>query len=69
MGIHNVNGPNHIFGVNQVSGAKEAGKTDFLNTVFGNHHPKYVENTPFSGEEQHILGLFANVQDNVMIED
>lgn len=67
----NVNGPNNVFGVNQVSGVSAAAKSEFVNTVFGPNGGKYVPNTPFSAEEQHILGIFAQAQQNniLLIED
>jgi len=63
-----VNRPNNVFGVNQVSNTSQVKGADFLNTVFGKKNGNYIQ-TPFSGEEQHILGIFANVQNNILIED
>ncbi len=69
MGIHEVNGAGHIFGAKQVSGAKEVGKTDFLNTVFSKQPQKNNENSPFTHEETVTLCKMAYFQDRVMIED
>lgn len=30
---------------------------------------RYIQNTSFNKEQQHSLGLFANLQDIVLIED
>lgn len=67
MGM-NVNGPNNVFGTGQVNKAEAVTKSEFINTVFGDNN-KFVPNTKFNSEEQHILGLFANVQNNILIED
>lgn len=64
-----VNGPNNIRGVNVVSGTNRINGMEFLNTIFGNKNGNFLPNTPFNGEEQHILGIFANTQSNVLIED
>lgn len=67
----NVNGTNNVFGVNNVNGAQNVNKNEFINTVFGPNGGKYVPNTPFNGEEQHILGILVNAQQNniLLIED
>jgi len=64
-----VNGPNNIHGVKVVSTANEVKENSFLNTVFGNKNNNFVPHTAFNGEEQHVLGIFANTQDFVLIED
>ena len=65
----NVNGPNNIFGAGQIKRAGAVQQDEFLNTVFNSNGGKFVPNTPFKGEEQHVLGIFANAQNNVLIED
>ena len=65
----NVNGPNNVGGANFVNGLNNIKSGSFLNTVFGNKNGNFVPNTPFNGEEQHILGVFATFQNNVLIED
>ena len=55
--------------VGAVNGTKQVGNVEKINTVFGVKKGDFVPNTPFDREEQHILGIFANLQDNILIED
>ncbi len=66
----NVNNIGKMVGTSEVSKTQAARANEAINSVFVNGgEKKYVTNTPFTGEEQHILGIFASVQDNVLIEE
>lgn len=67
MGM-NVNGPNNVFGAGHVNKTESVANSEFMNTVWGVSN-KFVPNTKFNAEEQHVLGLFANAQNNILIED
>lgn len=66
----NVNNIGKLVGTGEVSKTSNIKANDSINSVFtqGNKN-RFVQNTPFSGEEQHILGIFASVQDNILIEE
>lgn len=64
-----VNGSNNVFGVGNLKATGEVAKNEFLNTIFGNKNPRGVSHTGFSKEEQHVLGILANHQNIVLIED
>ena len=66
----NVNNIGKMIGTGEVSKTQSVTGNETINSVFVNgDRNKYVPNTPFSGEEQHILGIFASVQDNILIEE
>lgn len=66
----NVNNIGKLVGTGEVSKTSSIKANDSINSVFtqGNKN-RFVSNTPFSGEEQHVLGIFASVQDNILIEE
>ena len=56
----NVNNIGKMIGTGEVSKTQSVKGNETINSVFVNgDRNKYVPNTPFSGEEQHILGIFA----------
>ena len=66
----NVNNIGKMVGAGEVSKIANVAGSEKLNSVFtGGARNKFVPNTPFSAEEQHILGIFASVQDNILIEE
>ena len=66
----NVNNIGKMFSAGEVSTTQSVKGNETINSVFVKcDRNKYVPNTPFSGEEQHILGIFASVQDNILIEE
>ena len=65
----NVNNIGRTQGVGDVQVTSHVAGTEKLNSVFTSKHGAYVSGTPFNGEEQHVLGLFANAQNNILIED
>lgn len=66
----NVNIIGKMFGTGEVSAAKNIKGQESINSVFtGGGRNKFVPNTSFTAEEQHILGIFASVQDNILIEE
>ncbi len=66
----NVNNIGKMFGAGEVSATQNVKGPETINSVFvGGQNNKFVPNTPFTGEEQHILGIFAAVQDNILIEE
>ena len=66
MGL-DINGVNNVPNVNIVSSANTVENEKLLNCVFG--EKRIIPNTPFSREEQHTLGILANHQDCILIED
>ncbi len=66
MGL-DVNGVNNVQNVNMVSGSNNIENKKLLNCVF--NAKSIIPNTPFTGEEQHVLGILANNQDYILIED
>ncbi len=66
----NVNNIGKMVGTGEVAKTANVKGSESINSVFsGSARNKFVPNTHFSGEEQHILGIFAAVQDNVLIEE
>lgn len=66
----NVNNIGKMVGTGEVAKTQNVKTSESINSVFTNGaRNKFVPNTPFTGEEQHILGIFAAVQDNVLIEE
>ena len=66
----NVNNIGKLVGTNEVSKTSKVADTEKLNSVFGGPAKnKFVRDTLFNAEEQHILGIFASVQDNILIEE
>lgn len=66
----NVNNIGKLVGTGEVVKTSGIKANDSINSIFtqGNKD-RFIANAPFSGEEQHILGLFASVQDNILIEE
>ena len=66
----NVNNIGKIFGTGEVAKIQNLKDFESINSVFVNGKKnKFIPNTPFTGEEQHILGILASVQDNLLIEE
>ena len=66
----NVNNIGKMIGTGEVSKTQSVKGNETINSVFVNgDRNKYVPNTPFSGEEQHILGIFFFFLDNILIEE
>lgn len=66
MGL-DINGVNNVPNVNIVSSTNTVENDKLLNCVLG--EKRIIPNTPFSREEQHTLGILANHQDYILIED
>ena len=68
MSINGINGAGPIKDPNNISGVNL--NTDKPVSIFNASKTNFVQNTPFDDPtEQHILGLFANAQNNILIED
>lgn len=66
MGL-DVNGPNNIPNVNMVSGTNTVQNKKLLDCVY--NKGSVIPNTYFNAEEQHTLGILANHQDFILIEE
>lgn len=64
-----INNIGKIFDTKEISGVSAAKNTGKINSVFGGGGDKFRPNTIFNGEEQHVLGILAGAQDNILIED
>lgn len=66
----NINNIGKLVGTSEVSKTQNVSGNEKINSVFtGGARNKFIPNTPFTGEEQHILGIFAAAQDNILIEE
>lgn len=66
----NVNNIGKLVGAGEIAKTQNVAEPDKLNSVFaGGVRNKVVQNTPFDASEQHILGIFANAQNSVLIEE
>ncbi len=66
----NVNNIGKLAGAGEITKTQNVAASEKLNSVFtGGVGNRVVQNTPFNSEEQHILGIFANVQNNILIEE
>ncbi len=62
-----INGVNNTPQLNMVSGANTVESQKLLNCSLNTK--SVIPNTAFTGEEQHALGILANYQDCIAIED
>lgn len=69
----NVNNIGKIVGTGEISKTQNLAGPEKMNSVFtSGAHNKFVPNTPFNAEEQHILGIMANFSskpDSILIEE
>ncbi len=69
----NVNNIGKVFGTGEITKAQNVSGNEKVNSIFtGGSQNKYIPNTKFTAEEQHVLGLmvsFAENPGNLLIEE